>query len=101
MIILPDQLGHKDLDKLTDFFGTYTYHYVDVDIPMEIGKLIHDKHLVIKSEERKRVRIADLNNIEAILSGHNGKQVLLARQITSRFEKGGLANGGIRRISKL
>lgn len=101
MIILPDQLGHKDLDKLTDSFGTYMYHYVDVDIPMEFGKLIHDKHLVVKAEERKRVRVADLNNIEAILSGHNGKQVLLARQITSKFEEGGLANGGVRRISKL
>ena len=101
MIILPIQLGHKDIDKLTDSFGTYMYHYVDVDIPMEFGKLIHDKHFVIKAEERKRVRISDLDNIGAILSGHNGKQILLARNITSKFEEGGLTNGGLRCISKL
>lgn len=95
MIILPAQLGHRDLDKLTDSFGTYMYHYIDVDIPMEFGKLIHNKHLVIKAEERKRVRVDDLNNIEAVLSGHNGKQVWLAEQITSRFEEGGFTNGRV------
>ena len=78
MIILPAQLGHRD-----------------VDIPMEFGKLIHNKHLVIKAEERKRVRVDDLNNIEAVLSGHNGKQVWLAEQITSRFEEGGFTNGRV------
>ena len=86
VIILPAGLSNIDLDRLTDSFGTYTHYYVDVGIPIEFGKLINDKHIEIKSEERKRVRVADLNNIEAILSGHNKKQVLLAGQIKSRFE---------------
>ena len=100
MIILPSKIGEKDIDKLTDSFGKYMYYYVDLDIPMEFGKVFNDKHYVIKNEERKRVRIADLKGVEAILSGHNGKEVLLARNITSRFE-GGPENGRVQRISRL
>lgn len=71
------------LDRLLKSFGTYDYYepVMSKGTPAKLFAVLTDEHWTAGHTERERVRAVDMERFQALLKGHQGWMIALARQI--------------------